>query len=54
MEIGVPELIIILIIVVLLFGSGRLVSLGKELGNGIREFRRGIDDSEDQDHQARA
>ena len=43
MDIGIPELIIILIIVVLFFGSGRLVSLGKELGSGIREFRKGIE-----------
>ena len=54
MDIGIPELIIILIIVVLFFGSGRLVSLGKELGSGIREFRKGIEDSEehgnDHDH----
>ena len=44
MDIGVPELIIILLIVVLFFGSGRLVSLGKELGSGIREFRKGIEE----------
>ena len=50
MDIGIPELIIILIIVVLFFGSGRLVSLGKELGTGIREFRKGIEDLEKPDH----
>jgi len=35
-------LIIILVIVVLIFGVGRLGKLGKDLGEGIREFRRGI------------
>jgi sec-independent protein translocase protein TatA len=42
MDIGVPELLIILVIVVLIFGSGRLVKLGQELGQGIREFRKGL------------
>lgn len=46
---GSGELIIILVIVVLLFGVGRLSRIGGELGKGIREFRRGLqgdDDSE--------
>lgn len=42
MDIGVPELLIVLFIVVLLFGPGRLVNIGRELGNGIREFRDGL------------
>jgi sec-independent protein translocase protein TatA len=46
MDIGVPELLIILVIVVLIFGSGKLVKLGKELGQGIREFREGLKGSE--------
>jgi len=41
---GPTELIIILIIAVLLFGVGRLGRLGGELGKGIREFRKGIQD----------
>ncbi|GMR09574.1 MAG: hypothetical protein BMS9Abin28_0393 [Anaerolineae bacterium] len=45
-NLGPTELIIILIIAVLLFGVGRLGRLGGELGKGIREFRRGIQDDE--------
>ncbi len=45
---GAPELIIILLIVVLLFGVGRLGRLGGELGKGIREFRKGMQDDEPQ------
>ena len=41
-----PELIIILIIVVLLFGVNRIGKIGKELGTGIREFRKGVSDDE--------
>jgi len=44
---GVPELIIILVIVILIFGVGRLGKLGKDLGEGIHEFRRGISGGED-------
>jgi sec-independent protein translocase protein TatA len=43
---GAPELIIILLIVVVLFGGGRVARLGGELGSAVREFRRGITDSE--------
>jgi len=50
MDIGIPELLIVLIIVVLVFGPGRLVSLGKELGSGIREFRQGLQDDETNDN----
>ena len=47
---GPTELIIILIIVVLLFGVGRLGRLGGELGRGITEFRKGLqsDDSDEE------
>lgn len=36
---GAPELIIILVIVILIFGAGKLPELGGALGKGIREFR---------------
>jgi sec-independent protein translocase protein TatA len=45
-DFGPPELLIILVIVVLLFGPGRLGKLGGELGRGIRSFREGIKDDE--------
>ena len=44
---GVPELLIILAVVVLLFGVGRLSKIGSELGRGIREFRTGLKGDED-------
>ncbi len=42
MDIGVPELLIILVIVVLLFGVGRIGKIAGELGKGVREFREGL------------
>jgi sec-independent protein translocase protein TatA len=38
-QLGVPELLIILVIFVLVFGVGKLPQMGKALGQGIREFR---------------
>lgn len=53
MNLGPTELIIILLIVVLLFGVGRLGRIGGELGKGIREFRRGLQEDETKDKQPR-
>jgi len=37
--IGIPELVIILVIVMIIFGVGRLTEIGGALGRSIREFR---------------
>ena len=42
--IGLPELVIILIIVVLIFGANRLPELGRGIGKGIRNFKDGMKD----------
>jgi sec-independent protein translocase protein TatA len=36
---GVPELLLILVIVIIVFGAGKLPQLGKGLGEGIANFR---------------
>ena len=41
-DIGAPELIIVLIIILLLFGPGRIGKVAGELGKGIRNFREGL------------
>lgn len=38
-DLGVPELLIILVIVVLLFGPGRIGKVAGEIGKGIKNFR---------------
>ena len=38
-KIGIPELLIILAIVVLIFGANRLPELGRGIGKGIRNFK---------------
>ena len=42
MDLGPAELIIILVIVVILFGPGRLANIGGELGKAIHNFRSGL------------
>ncbi|PYQ16276.1 MAG: twin-arginine translocase TatA/TatE family subunit [Acidobacteria bacterium] len=45
---GFPELLLILVIVVLIFGVGRIPELGKGLGEGIRNFRKGLKGEENE------
>lgn len=47
---GPTELIIILVIVILLFGVGRIGKIAGELGSGIKAFRKGLQ-SEDEEKQ---
>ena len=39
---GVPELLIILVIIILLFGVGRISKIAGELGKGIKSFKDGL------------
>lgn len=48
-RIGPTELIIILVIILIIFGVGRLSEIGGALGRGIREFRRGQSGEKDDD-----
>ncbi len=45
-SLGVPELIIIFLIIVVLFGASRLPQIGKGLGEGIRNFKRGMKEAD--------
>lgn len=44
---GAGELLIILVIVVVLFGAGKIPQLGRGLGEGIRNFKRGLKGGEE-------
>ena len=57
MPIGIPELVIVLVILLVIFGPKRLPGLGRSLGSGMREFKDSIsgksgdDDPDDDDEQ---
>ena len=59
-SIGAPELLIVLVIVLLIFGPKRLPGLGRQLGSGMREFKDSIsgkggrddDDADEDDDRA--
>jgi sec-independent protein translocase protein TatA len=44
-----PELIIILVVVLLLFGAAKLPQLARSLGASAKEFKKGIDEGVDED-----
>jgi sec-independent protein translocase protein TatA len=41
-SLGLPELLLILLIVIIIFGAGKLPQLGKGLGEGIRNFKASV------------
>lgn len=47
MNLGPTELIIILVIVIVLFGVGRISKIAGELGTGIRSFKEGLEGDDD-------
>ncbi len=47
-QLGTTELVLILAVVVLLFGVGRVSRIGGEMGSAIREFRRGLKGNEEE------
>ena len=41
-NLGVPELVIIFLIIIVFFGSTRLAGIGRGLGEGIKNFKKGL------------
>ena len=41
-SLGVPELLIILLIVIIIFGASKLPQLGKGIGQGLRNFKESV------------
>ncbi len=53
-NISIWQLLILLLIVVLVFGTKRLKNLGTDLGGAIRGFRKGMEENEEEDKQETA
>jgi sec-independent protein translocase protein TatA len=49
--IGVPELLIILVIIVIIFGVGKLPEIGGALGKGIKNFKKSVNGDNDSANQ---
>jgi sec-independent protein translocase protein TatA len=50
--IGMPELIIILVIIFIIFGAGKLPEIGKGVGKGIKNFKNSLSGKDEQDDTA--
>jgi sec-independent protein translocase protein TatA len=52
-RLGLPELLVILAIVIVIFGANRLPGLGRGIGDAIRGFKEGIKDDDDKNDKNR-
>ena len=52
-RLGPTELIILLVIVIILFGPGRIGKIAGELGKGIKSFRDGLGNNDQKDEQSK-
>ena len=48
-HLGIPELLVILFIIILIFGASRLPEIGKGIGQGIKNFKSSVTDSDKKD-----
>ncbi len=48
MGIGFPELMIILVIIMIIFGAGKLPEIGSAFGNSIRNFKKSMKEAEEE------
>ena len=51
-NIGLPEILVVLVIALIIFGPKRLPELGRSVGRGIREFRASISGNDDDEEPA--
>ncbi|MFQ5578234.1 MAG: twin-arginine translocase TatA/TatE family subunit [Anaerolineae bacterium] len=50
-QLGVPELLIILVIIVVIFGVGRLPEIGGAIGKSIREFKSSVNTEDENENE---
>ena len=54
MGIGIPELLIILAIIIVIFGASRLPEIGRGIGKGIKNFKDATKDGSDKSDEGQA
>lgn len=52
--IGAPELIVILVVALIIFGPGKLPEIGSALGKGVRDFKKAFEGTEDEIKKVKA
>ena len=45
-SVGLPEILLIALVALLLFGAGRIADIGKGLGQGIKNFKQGLKEAD--------
>ncbi len=50
-NIGLPELIVVFMIVLLLFGANKIPKIAKDIGSGIREFKKSMSGEEEKEEK---
>ena len=48
---GIWELVVIFFIVLLLFGAGKIPKIAKDIGSGIREFKKSLDGTDEKEEK---
>lgn len=48
-NVGIPEILLIALVALLLFGAGRIADIGKGLGQGIKNFKQGLKEADEVD-----
>lgn len=48
-SVGLPEILLIALVALLLFGAGRIADIGKGLGQGIKNFKQGLKEADEVD-----
>ena len=51
MNFGLPELVIIFLIILFVFGAGKIPAIARDMGKGIREFKRAMNSDESEEEQ---
>jgi sec-independent protein translocase protein TatA len=46
-SVGLPEILLIALVALLLFGAGRIADIGKGLGQGIKNFKQGLKEADE-------
>jgi sec-independent protein translocase protein TatA len=47
--IGMPELVVVLVIIMIVFGAGKLPQIGEGIGKGIRNFKKAVSSDSDEE-----